>query len=205
VPLNRLSWLRTSPAFLNVLAARPDARFVAFHAGAPLTALRAPAGDSRLVALSLSSVRSLVGDAADPVFGHGERVDERAPQESKVLEAARLRGAPLVFLGVRESAPNDFGPTSAEQDHERTARELNGSPYFSVDVTDAGQDAVDALVRDAAERHEGTQVAFVDARAATKGMGLFDLSVFAEARSMVDWNARNKVLERIACGARNGG
>ena len=40
---------------------------------------------------------------------------------------------------------------------------------------------------------DGDQIKFSEPRAAMNTVDWFDAAVFAEARSMVDWNARNKV------------
>lgn len=195
--LNRLSWLRTSPEFTNTLiSSHPATRWIAFRAGAPLIAHRTSAPSSHAPAyLSTADVRPLLGQA--PFVGQGEHAGEGGPAEAdvpSVLQSARFFGAPLVFLGVHE-AEADSPPIEASNgvDPVQLARALKGVPYFSIDVSSASQGAVDVLVRHAATRYEGAEVAFADARAVVRELGAFDASVFAGARSMIDWNARNKV------------
>jgi NAD+ diphosphatase len=144
---------------------------------------------SALVRLPTAAVQALLGP--EPLFGQGRDADTSAPPDTHVLESVRLRGVPLVFLGLHESAPNDFPPVGG--DPAEAARALKGAPYFSVDVSDADEEAMQGLVRAAEEVHAGAKVSFAEARAATRGMSAFDAGVFAEARSMIDWNARNRV------------
>ena len=66
-------------------------------------------------------------------------------------------------------------------------------PYFCVDVSGLE----DALVVGVLEGGEGSgeegKLEFVEPRAAAAGFTPFEAAVFAEARSMTDWNARNQV------------
>jgi NAD+ diphosphatase len=71
---------------------------------------------------------------------------------------------------------------------EVVAERITGTPYFSLDVSDVESDALDAVL----QNNNGGQLKFSDARTAMTSMNWFDAAVFAEARSMVDWNTRNK-------------
>lgn len=66
------------------------------------------------------------------------------------------------------------------------APELNKTnpPVFALDVSRLAADKLDAL-------KNGRE--FVDARKAAVGFEYWEAGVFAQAKSMVDWNTRNKV------------
>ena len=53
--------------------------------------------------------------------------------------------------------------------------------------------ALDIVLRSNQLVEDGGQIRFSEARAAMNSMDWFDAAVFAQARSMVDWNSRNKV------------
>lgn len=113
------------------------------------------------------------------------------------LEIARLRGPKIIFLGLEEPhgstvilPSSDFG---TEEAPEVVAQRITGTPYFSLDVSDVESSALDPVLQNNRLAKDGNQVQFSEARAALLSMSSFDAAVFAEARSMVDWNARNRV------------
>lgn len=57
--------------------------------------------------------------------------------------------------------------------------------------------ALDTVLQNNQLAKDGGQLKFSEARVAMNSMSWFDAAVFAEARSMVDWNARNKVLHQF--------
>ena len=57
--------------------------------------------------------------------------------------------------------------------------------------------ALDAVLQNNQLAKDGGQLKFSEARVTMNSMNWFDAAVFAEARSMVDWNARNKVLHQF--------
>lgn len=183
--------MRDSAVYLDTLAASPKARWVVFQAGSPLTAYQS--SKSTLVSFSTADVRPFIGEA--PLFGQGQVKGERTTEKAPVLESARFFGARIVFIGVQESGPNDFGRI---EDAEAAANALNGEPCFSVDVSDEEQSAVDALVEKARAAHEGASVSFAEPRSAIRGMTSEDAATFAVGRSMLDWNTRNRFCS--ACG-----
>ncbi|KAI0256327.1 NUDIX hydrolase domain-like protein [Lactifluus subvellereus] len=191
-PLNRLSWLRTSSIFINALLGSPSTQWVAFQDGKPLIASRAKG--VRLALLTTSEVEPLLGPK--PYFGQGPREGEIAAVDLPILEAARFRGAPIVFLGLSETQANDYGSTIPL---EKLAKMLVGTPFFSIDVTEVSQADLDLLVQTSTAGTDGYTLSFAEPRGATRGMSEFDAAVFAEARSMVDWNFRNKFC--ASCGS----
>jgi NAD+ diphosphatase len=142
----------------------------------------------RLALLTTSEVEPFLG--SKPYFGQGPREGEIAAVDLPIPEAARFRGAPIVFLGLSETQVNDYGPTIPP---EKLAKTLVGTPFFSIDVTEVSQTDLDLLVQTSTAGTDGYTLSFAEPRGATRGMSEFDAAVFAEARSMVDWNFRNKV------------
>ena len=113
-------------------------------------------------------------------------------------QAARLRGPPAVFLGLHEQQPGaghalpsaDF---SGKTDAAAVLARIRGTPYFSLDVSGAAPGDVEAALGAAQAAKEGAKLEFVDGRAAMNLIDQFDSGVFAVARTLVDWTARNKV------------
>lgn len=191
-PLNRLSWLRTSSAFINALIDLPSTRWIAFQDRKPLIASRA--NESRLALLTTAEVEPFLG--SKPYFGQGSQDGEIPAVDLPILEAARFRGAPTVFLGVSEPKANDHNPTIPP---EELARVLVGTPFFSIDITEVGQSELDHLVQTTTAVTDGYKLTFAEARAAFRNLSDFDIGVVAEALSMVDWNFRNKFC--ASCGS----
>ncbi|KAH9929564.1 NUDIX hydrolase domain-like protein [Epithele typhae] len=205
-PLNRLSWLRTSQPFLNSIIHAPSTRWLVFNDGQPL-ALTPPDDSSSAVKQSLARlhthhVRPLLGP--EPFFAQGQNEGELAPEDVKSLEAARLRGAPILFLGLHETESSiaaalpstDF---SAHADIKTVIDNIKGDAYFSLDVTDVPKEEVDAVLKAAAVDASDSKLAFVEPRSAMTTLEPFEGAIFAEARCMVDWNARNKFCP--SCGS----
>jgi NAD+ diphosphatase len=141
--------------------------------------------------LATSEVEPFLG--SKPYFGQGPGEDGVAAVDLPILEAARFTGAPIVFLGLNETQPNDYGPTTPP---EQLAKTLIGTPFFSIDLTEISQTELDRLVQTSTAGTDGSTLSFAEPRGATRGMSAFDAAVFAEARSMIDWNFRNKVWVR---------
>ena len=126
-----------------------------------------------------------------PYLGQGPTEGAIPVVDLPILEAARFRGAPIVFLGLKEPEQADaYNPATPP---EELAKALVGTPFFSIDVSDVDQMELERLVQTSIARTDGFNLSFADPRAAIRGMNEFDSSVFAEARGMVDWNFRNKV------------
>lgn len=150
-----------------------------------------------LAHLSTKEVRPLLGP--EPVFSQGEKEEESADPEVASLQAARLRGPPIVFLGLHEhedttgSSSHALPSTefSAKKDAEAVIANIHGTPYFSMDVSDVEEEKVTSVLKDAEQG--GTKLEFTDGRSAMGSFTQFDSAVFSEARSLVDWSARNRV------------
>ncbi|KAI0759865.1 NUDIX hydrolase domain-like protein [Trametes elegans] len=199
-PLNRLSWLRTSQPFLNAIVHAPATRWLVFNDGQPLVHTQHGRDPSKpsLARLSTDAVRPLLGP--EPFFAQGEHEGALAPAPAgvPVLEAARLRGAPVVFLGLHETdsaggalPSSDF---SAKADAQAIIANIKGTPFFTLDVSEAAPADIDRVLRAA-----GPGLAFSEPRTAMGTFDAFEAALFAEGRSMTDWNARNKFCP--SCGS----
>ncbi|KDQ55689.1 hypothetical protein JAAARDRAFT_37099 [Jaapia argillacea MUCL 33604] len=204
-PLNRLSWLRSSATFLNSIIASPDTRWLVVQAGQPLLSTRPNAdGQPRSLArLSTVDVRPFLG--TEPFFGQGQKDGESAPEGVHVLEAARLRHAPIVFLGLHEPDGNTAGALPSSdfstkgETPETVVSRIKGTAYFTVDVTDIEEETVTSVLENTQAAKAGEILEFSEPRSAMGSFDGFQAAIFAETRSMVDWNARNKFCP--ACGS----
>ena len=191
--LNRLSWLRTSQPFLNAILLSEATKWLIFKDGKVLIA-SPPSAKASMALLSTKEVRSLLGP--EPFFAQGENDGEFAASGVSVLEAARIRGAPVVFLGLQEAEGEDALPSSdfsAKADPAMVIARIKGTPYFTIDVSEIEQTELDRVLQSTTLGREGSKLDFLDARPAMKHFSYDDAAIIAEARSMVDWNARNKV------------
>ncbi|KAF9268543.1 hypothetical protein L218DRAFT_917359 [Marasmius fiardii PR-910] len=219
-PLNRLAWLRTSQGFLNSIVSSPRSRWILFNGGRPLVV---SGTQPSLVYLSTPSVLSILG--SQPIFGQGQTestpiTEEQLNQNGHVLQAARHRGPPVVFLGIHEKEGERVLPTKevgvtlkegGEAAVEKFLKEDEGTPYFALDIADrdvlANEDyarkevVIQEVLNDAAKQLDVKELEWVDPRSAVGSMALFETGVFAEARTIIDWNLRNKFCP--GCGSRN--
>ncbi|CDO69173.1 hypothetical protein BN946_scf185042.g75 [Trametes cinnabarina] len=202
--LNRLSWLRTSQGFLNTVVHVPSTRWIVFKEGQPLLRSHANAAQKSLARLTTKDVRPLLGP--EPFFSQGQNEGDLAPADVPRLQAARLCGPPIIFLGLHEpaggSGSSDALPSSdfsAKAGAETVIAHIKGTPYFSLDVSDVASSDVDRVLLDAAVTKEAGELAFTDPKVAMGSFDAFESALFAEARSMTDWNARNKFCP--SCGS----
>ncbi|EGO00387.1 hypothetical protein SERLA73DRAFT_180970 [Serpula lacrymans var. lacrymans S7.3] len=198
-PLNRLSWLRTSQSFMNAVVASPATRWLLFNGGQPLVSSHPETNKRTLALLSTKDVKSFLGP--EPYFGQAQREGELCAPDVSVLEAARIHGPPIVFLGLKEtgSASASALPSSDFKDADTAVANLEGTPYFSVDVADYEEDKINTVLQSIELTKNGEKLAFMEPRASMTHLDAFSAGVFAEARSLVDWNQRNKFC--AACGS----
>ncbi|KAF9557190.1 NAD+ diphosphatase [Agrocybe pediades] len=210
-PLNRLSWLRTSHAFLNAIIAVPSTRWLLFNAGQPLVS-SGPNNSSKPapVYLSTSDVKAFLGP--EPYFGQGKEpgslVEEVAEEEGhsnhSPTAAVRHHGIPLVFLGLLEKNSGDGAsalPSSDFKDPHEAVKKLEGIPYFSMDVVDLGflSEKIDEILKETKPAQEGHQLTWAEPRSLMTNLDALTAGIFASARSLADWNQRNKFCP--ACGS----
>ncbi|EED79916.1 predicted protein [Postia placenta Mad-698-R] len=140
--------------------------------------------------LSTADVRPLLG--SEPFFSQGQVEGEHAPSDVLVLESARLRGPPLVFLGLHEpqavGGEADALPSSefsAKSDAETVIANLTGTPYFSLDVTQVEQTVLDKTLLASEPAKAGAELTFFEPRGAMAYMDAFEkgLHNFAHPRT----------------------
>lgn len=184
--LNRYSFLRADAAFLRRAALAPAARYVALNNLAAVVVDK-----SQLATFSYDDVKPLLG-AEPPVV---------LEEKTVVAQFDSTKATPLVvFLGLVEGAIGG----AADEDHKTVEIEstshgnVKAQPYFAVDVTPRDS------YKEAAEEFQKT----FEARGFSiennpRAMALLPehASIFAQARSMIDWNTRNRFC--AGCGSRN--
>jgi NAD+ diphosphatase len=185
---------------LNAVARSPNARYLVFRGGQPLISQSGtlPTQPAQLpFSVAAPWVIGSEGTSADePIFGQGQNAGDSAPETDipPPLEAARFRGATLVFLGLLEPSDHvaaalpstDFSAKAANPTE--IAARVEGIPYFALDVSDVGEAALNEVLQAAGEKPE-----FSEPRVVMMQLGALEGAIFAEARTMLDWNLRNKV------------
>ncbi|EKM81168.1 hypothetical protein AGABI1DRAFT_112859 [Agaricus bisporus var. burnettii JB137-S8] len=208
-PLNRLSWLRTSHHFLNAIITLPESKWVLFNAGQPLVS-SAPSSQLRLAYLSTTNVLPFLGP--QPFFGQAQAVGAIVTDQatSNVTDAARHHPQSLriSFLGMYEKNEGEGAsvlPTSefsSATSAVEALKRLGGIPYFAMDVADlvsegqfTEEEILKTLQKDAPDTYYWSEP-----RALMTGLDQFTAGVFACARSLADWNYRNKFCP--GCGSK---
>ena len=126
-----------------------------------------------------------------------QRKGRHAGDEFADMMTARVTPTPLiVFLGVLESPSNSVDQPQP-QPAVQVGEGIRGVPYFALDVAGTGKEQ-DVLSLKLVEGHDdggggGGDVGWGSARFASVGFTKQDAAIFGEARSVLDWNARNKV------------
>ena len=166
----------------------PESRWTVFREGQPLVT-RASSGEGKALALlKTSHVKHLLGE--EPFFGQEQSPGGSASSDASVLEACRLRGLPIVFLGVKEPEGTQALPSSEFTNPDR-ASDISGTPFFCIDIAGISDTVTNELLTSAAG--DGESLKFDEPRGAAGSFSMFDGATFAVARSMLDWNTRNKV------------
>ncbi|KAF9486062.1 hypothetical protein BDN70DRAFT_870572 [Pholiota conissans] len=211
-PLNRLSWLRPSQIFLNAVVASPHTRWIIFNAGQPLMVSTESASTKPAPAyLTTEDVEPLLGPA--PYFGQGKEagelivekeVDEDSHGTHSPTEGARHLGGRVVFLGLHEKQAGHNGtalPLSELSDPEKAIKQLEGTPYFALDIVDLEEspERVLEILAGSSLGREGKTLSWTEPRSVLSTVDAITAGIFAPARSMVDWNQRNKFC--AGCGA----
>ncbi|KAF8335474.1 uncharacterized protein EI90DRAFT_3153049 [Cantharellus anzutake] len=204
-PLNRLSWLRNNPEFLHSALGSPKTKWVVFNDGQPLVNVTKNPGTGRdvnsLVYHSTERVQPLLGPP--PYFAQGKNAGDTLPPElittehngaGKFLEAARIHGPLILFLGTLEPKDSTAPPTDPGK-----AEKLQGEPYFALDVTRISQDVLQEAFNLVYSADEAVRTIFGEPRDTGLSLKKFDAAIFSAARTMLDWNARNKYC--TSCGS----
>jgi NAD+ diphosphatase len=219
-PLNRLSWLRTSHHFLNAVISLPQSKWLLFNAGQPLVISNLNVPNARPVPGYLTTSEVLPFLGPHPYFGQGQEIGTLVPEEVNNMphsptEAARHhpQSVPIVFLGIHEEpADTDVSAAlpgavfSSPNSAVEAVKRLNGNPYFAMDVADlisAGQYTEQTLLDVLKEYHQGKEgevFSWSEPRILMTGLDRFAAAIFASARSLVDWNYRNRFC--AGCGSK---
>ncbi|PHH87589.1 hypothetical protein CDD83_8667 [Cordyceps sp. RAO-2017] len=193
--LNRYSFLRSDAAFLSRAVASPVSRFILLHNLSPLVFASSsnsnnnnsaapshpPPTPPQLASFTFDDVKPLIGP--DP-FARTDR------QAIDAFDSHAPGGPLIVFLGAIDEGP---GVSADDVAHLDTSAHgvVRAQPFFAVDATPPARAGPEAeAIAAFLERHEARGVSIqTDVRSMT-----FDFdaaSMFAQARSMMDWNARN--------------
>lgn len=144
--------------------------------------------------MTTDDVKPLLG--GEPFFGQCEQEGQVCATETHVLEASRIRGPPVIFLGLEEtdmsSGTQAALPSSDFKDPHAAVKNLDGTPYFSVDVMGLDENKINESLENTKLARDGSALTFMEPRAAMSSLDGYTAAIFAEARSMVDWNQRNK-------------
>lgn len=205
-PLNRLSWLRTSTPFLRAVLASPATRWLLFNGGQPLVHVVQSPPKRTLGTLSTDEIKLLIG--SEPIFEQGQQTRDASTADEgtpviPALEAARLHGPRIVFLGLHEPTTTTLQSAlpssefSAKTEPAVLASNIHGTPYFAIDVSSSAEGVEEVLKISSAKLQEGASLQFVEARSASSAFDSFEAAVFAEARALIDWNTRYKVAKTI--------
>jgi NAD+ diphosphatase len=178
-----------------------------FNAGQPLASLSNDVSTKPSpIYLTTNDVEPFLGPT--PYFGQGKEpgdlvhenreLEEDTHKEHSHTESLRHLGIPLVFLGVHEPQSSETGatlPTSEFSNPEDAIKHLQGTPYFAMDVADINYTAeqLRKILIETAPGREGKVLDWAEPRSLMASLDIFTAGVFASARSMVDWNLRNKV------------
>ncbi|KND92336.1 putative NADH pyrophosphatase [Tolypocladium ophioglossoides CBS 100239] len=174
--LNRYSFLRSDSAFLRRAVNSPSTRFIALDDLSPLVS-----DAKRLVHLTLEDIKPLIG--SEP-FGLS---DADAIKEFDSAVTTPL----LVFLGTVE------GEQAAEIETTDNGV-VKAQPFFAIDVTPRGSyaDAATAFLKQQEDKGLTVQT---NTRLMT--LGAEAACMYAQARSMIDWNTRHPFC--AGCGTPN--
>ncbi|CAI6082371.1 unnamed protein product [Clonostachys chloroleuca] len=164
--INRISFLRADTSFLQQASKSPRARYFALNNLGPVVE-----DQSTLAVFSLESLKSLIG--SDPF---------KLSEDESIKNFDSTKKTPLiVFLGLHEGPNSDEFTTTSHGT-------VKGEPYFAVDVTPRGTYSEAASVFLKSQEEKGFTVQ-KNARAMT--LHAEAAAMYAQARSMVDWNTRN--------------
>lgn len=152
--------------------------------------------------LTTSDLKPFLGPV--PYFGQGKEpgdlINEKDHGEDthkhqSPTESARHRGIPVVFLGLHEPQSCAALPTSEFSDPEDAVNKLDGTPYFAMDIADMDYtpDRLQEILKETTPGQEGKVLDWSEPRASMLNLDIFTAAVFASARSLVNWNLRNKV------------
>jgi NAD+ diphosphatase len=176
----------------------PATRWLLFNSGQPLVSATADNSTKRnIVYLTTNDVRPFLG--SEPFFGQGKDKGQLVIESSDVphssTEAARHHDIPVVFLGIHEPPSKSSAlPSSDFANPTAAVSNLEGTPYFSMDISDLEltPEKLQGILDSTSQAQNGL-LDWSEPRVIMSSLDGFSGGLFAEARSLVDWNQRNKV------------
>ncbi|KAF2111217.1 NUDIX hydrolase domain-like protein [Lophiotrema nucula] len=163
-PLNRVGFLRPDHTFLSQALKHPSTTFLIFNKLEPL--IKSP---TELAYATFKQVQPLIGE--DPF--HQSEEDLIKEYNSEIYNPQ------LIFLGLDERIKDGF----------KYKEHYKGQPYFALDVTPQKSvtEAAETLIKDV----EGKGLSFSKGRMHMSLPATEEAAIYAEARHLLDWNARN--------------
>ncbi|KAM0723471.1 hypothetical protein Q7P37_000457 [Cladosporium fusiforme] len=165
-PLNRLGFLRADHVFLSRALKHPSTSFMLCKDLQPLVQ---SSENKKLQYVKFEDVRGVIGE--DP-YARNEKEMQQAYNSEETAPQ-------MIFLGIDEGDKNGL-------DYQGKNRYV-GAPYFAVDVTPRG--SVKAACEELVAKVEQGGVEFGKGR--LMELEASDAAIYAEARQLLDWNARN--------------
>lgn len=180
-PLNRVSFLRGDHKFLSQALKHPSTSFLLCNELQPLVEPNAPAVGGRLQWVKYEDVKPIIGE--DPFNLSEEQILKEYDSRDFTPQ--------MIFLGIDEK--NKEGLTYQGKNL------YTGAPFFAVDVTPQGEkpkevkEECEKLIKRLKEEknYDFGKGRIMDIEAS-------DAAIYAEARMLLDWNARNPFC--AACG-----
>ncbi|KAH6890521.1 NUDIX hydrolase domain-like protein [Thelonectria olida] len=175
--INRYSFLRADTAFLRRAAVSPTARYLALQ---DLNAL--VVDKTTLSYLTFEDVKQFIG--AEPF---------KLTEDEAIKEFDSTQPSPLVvFMGMLEEGNESDYIESGDHGN------IKGHPYFAIDITTKGIHSEKAT-----EFLQAQEAKSLSVDKNPRGMSLHPdaAALFAQARSIIDWNARSPFC--AGCGTPN--
>ncbi|KAK4541075.1 hypothetical protein LTR36_008300 [Oleoguttula mirabilis] len=166
-PLNRVGFLRHDHTFLSQALRHPSTQFLLCKDLQPLLHATQPG--------RLGFVKHAV---VEPVMGE----DPYASTEADIMAVwnSTTYTPQMIFLGIDEKAAEGLR-------YKNKKNTYSGAPYFAVDVTPRA--SVKAACEKLIEGLEAKGLGFATGR--VMDIEAHDAAIYAEARQLLDWNARN--------------
>ncbi|KAK5737662.1 NADH pyrophosphatase [Elasticomyces elasticus] len=176
-PLNRVGFLRSDHKFLSAALRHPSTSFLLCKDLQPLLDPETKDGIANLKYIKYDDLKAVIGQ------------DPYATTEEEMLGQydSRAYVPQMVFLGIDERVKDGLSYQGKNR--------YTGAPYFAIDITPrAGvKEACETLISDL----EGKGISFAQGRMLMNVEALdgelipTQAAIYAEARQLLDWNARN--------------